>query len=172
MTRRVEALVVLQDHDEGDEDFGPRPATRGECREGERPCPWVACRYHLAVEIGVDGSLRQRRDPDPIESSTLPTCALDVAAEGEHTLGEIGAVMTLARERVRQIELLATRKFRAAAKRMGFDLVALLPPELPAGHAWAAAGDEWIRGEATPAHMKRYQAKRYQAKRARKAGAA
>lgn len=30
----------------------PRPRTRSECMRGEeaRPCPWVACKHHLAVE--------------------------------------------------------------------------------------------------------------------------
>ena len=28
-----------------------RPKTRGECQGGQRPCPWVACRHNLLIEI-------------------------------------------------------------------------------------------------------------------------
>jgi hypothetical protein len=30
----------------------PRPRTRGECRNGERPCPWAACEHHLLIDRG------------------------------------------------------------------------------------------------------------------------
>ena len=29
-----------------------RPRTRGGCQAGPRPCPWVACEYHLLLEHG------------------------------------------------------------------------------------------------------------------------
>ncbi len=28
-----------------------RPRTRAECRDEARPCPWVSCRHHLAIDI-------------------------------------------------------------------------------------------------------------------------
>src|SRR4051794_27736336 len=28
-----------------------RPVTRAECSEGARPCPWVACKHHLYLDI-------------------------------------------------------------------------------------------------------------------------
>lgn len=31
----------------------PRPRTLGECREEARPCPWVGCRHHLALEVAI-----------------------------------------------------------------------------------------------------------------------
>src|SRR5262245_29027826 len=37
----------------------PRPTTRGECREEMRPCPWVACKHHLYLDINPEtGSIK------------------------------------------------------------------------------------------------------------------
>lgn len=35
-----------------------RPRTRGDCVNGIRPCPWIACRYHLLFNVGSDGHIR------------------------------------------------------------------------------------------------------------------
>jgi len=42
------------------------------------------------------------------------TCALDVADDGGHTLDEVAELVGLTRERVRQIEIVALVKVRAA----------------------------------------------------------
>lgn len=58
-------------------------------------------------------------------------CTLDVAAEGPHTLPEVADVLGVCKERVRQLEVVALRKARRSAERMGLSLAALLPaPEL------------------------------------------
>src|SRR6185436_9496617 len=31
-----------------------RPKTRAECRGHARPCPWVACKHHLYLDINPD----------------------------------------------------------------------------------------------------------------------
>src|SRR5262245_65050813 len=37
----------------------PRPTTRAECREEMRPCPWVACKHHLYLDINPEtGSIK------------------------------------------------------------------------------------------------------------------
>ena len=57
-----------------------RPKTRGDCQHGahaERPCPFVSCKHHIY---------------------------LDVADRGGLTLEEVGEIMNLTRERVRQLE--------------------------------------------------------------------
>lgn len=98
-----------------------RPRTRGDCAGGLRPCPWVGCRYHLAIEVSRKGSLRLSHDRPPWEIEE--TCALDVAerlggsgmGDTEQALQQIGDALGLTRERVRQLVAEAAEHFRRAA---------------------------------------------------------
>jgi len=82
-----------------------RPRTRAECRDAPRPCPWVACKHHLYLDINPRTGSIKLNFPD-LEPWELPhTCALDVAEAGALTLEEIGAITNLTRERVRQLEV-------------------------------------------------------------------
>jgi hypothetical protein len=85
-----------------------QPRYRSDCIDGPRPCPWIGCRYHLGWEVSESGSLVEMWPGDGPPQS----CALDVADAGGHTLEEIGAVMGVTRERVRQIEDVALVKLR------------------------------------------------------------
>ena len=90
-----------------------RPRVRGDCVDGPRPCPYVGCRYHLFTDTLKGGSLRLQGNgtlKDLVAMSQ--TCALDVADEGSSTLDAIGLLMTVHRERIRQIEKAALRKLR------------------------------------------------------------
>lgn len=69
------------------------PATRAECLNGPRPCPYETCRYHLTREI----KKTKRSDDDE-------TCALDVADGGPHSLEALAQTLHVTRERIRQIE--------------------------------------------------------------------
>lgn len=86
--------------------YDPRPATRRECLPGgrneARPCPYVSCSAHLALEVHPRfGSIKTNF----ADIETMgETCALDVADRGEATLEEVGTLMNLTRERVRTIE--------------------------------------------------------------------
>ena len=87
-----------------------RPRTRGECAPGvgERPCPWISCRMHLALEVTAKGNVKVDKR---WEAGTMPqTCALDVAEAGEHTLEEVGQIVGFTRERVCQVQEIARRK--------------------------------------------------------------
>lgn len=84
-----------------------RPKTRAECHSQPRPCPWVSCRYHLAIEVNA-GSITHISDPEKMRD----TCALDVADRGGHTLDQIGEIFGVTRERTRQIEEKALRKIK------------------------------------------------------------
>ena len=81
-----------------------RPKMRGECAEMERPCPFVACKYHLYIDVHpVRGSIKINF-PDVEVWEMTDTCALDIADRGGITLEEVGQIMNLTRERVRQLE--------------------------------------------------------------------
>lgn len=80
-----------------------RPRTRGDCVNGPRPCPWVSCRHHLAIDV---------RDRVVVERETSQSCALDVADMGPQTFEEVGNALGVSRERIRQIEGRALAKLR------------------------------------------------------------
>ena len=90
-----------------------KPKTRAECRHGIRPCPFVSCRYHLYLDVKENGSIKINF-PDLEVWQMEETCALDVAERGAITLEEIGEIMNLTRERVRQLEVNALFKLKMA----------------------------------------------------------
>lgn len=83
---------------------------------GTRPCPYVSCKYHLYLDVNpVTGTIRlNHRDREPWELEE--TCALDVADRGEATLEEVGQLLDVTRERIRQIELTAKARMRPNMK--------------------------------------------------------
>lgn len=81
-----------------------RPEKREDCRLGERPCPYVSCKYHLYLDVNPRTGSIKLNFPD-LEVWELPeTCALDVAERGGMTLEEVGELVNLTRERIRQVE--------------------------------------------------------------------
>lgn len=90
-----------------------RPQVRGECVDGVRPCPWASCRSHLFVEVAT-----ARTDTTINDLADLKeTCALDVADRGGSTLEDVGDLLGVSRERVRQIEANAFAKLRHRIER-------------------------------------------------------
>lgn len=81
-----------------------RPRTWGECFAAERPCPWVACRHHLYVDVDVETGSIKFNFPDLEPSEMAQSCSLDVAERGGMTLDDVGRLTNLTRERVRQVE--------------------------------------------------------------------
>lgn len=59
---------------------------------GYRPCQHTTCRFHLSQQD--------------------PSCTLDIAAEGEHTLEEVAGLMHLAPMQVFREEARALKKLR------------------------------------------------------------
>ena len=89
-----------------------RPRSRGECREELRPCPYVACKFHLYLDVNPEtGSIKINfPELEPWELTT--TCSLDVAERGGITLEEVGEIMNLTRERIRQVEVRGLLKLK------------------------------------------------------------
>ncbi|MFW6067109.1 MAG: sigma factor-like helix-turn-helix DNA-binding protein [Myxococcota bacterium] len=90
-----------------------KPTSRQECLEMERPCPYVSCKYHLYIDVHpVRGSIKINF-PDLEVWEMTETCALDVADRGGITLEDVGEIMNLTRERVRQVETAGLAKLEA-----------------------------------------------------------
>lgn len=81
-----------------------RPKLRSECATGPRPCVFVSCKYHLYLDVNPKTGSVKINFPDKELWELADTCALDVADRGGITLEEVGAIMNLTRERVRQVE--------------------------------------------------------------------
>jgi hypothetical protein len=96
-----------------------RPHTRAECRDQARPCPWVACKHHLYLDINpLTGSIKINF-PELEPWELQHTCALDVAEAGALTLEQVGRITNLTRERVRQVEALGLAKLSEQSRRYG-----------------------------------------------------
>jgi hypothetical protein len=93
------------------------PKTRGDCERGERPCPWVRCKFHLYLDVNPETGSIKLNFPD-LEVWELPeSCALDVADRGGAILEDIGGLINLTRERIRQVEEQAKAKLAPLGER-------------------------------------------------------
>lgn len=89
-----------------------RPRNRDECRTGERPCPYVSCKYHLYLDVNPHTGSIKLNFPDLEVWEMSETCSLDVADRGGITLEEVGELLNLTRERIRQVEVFGLEKLR------------------------------------------------------------
>lgn len=90
-----------------------KPRTRAECAGGPRPCPFVSCKHHLFVDVSARTGAIKLNFPDLDVWEMNESCALDVADRGGTTLEDVGAIMNLTRERIRQVEVKALAKLEA-----------------------------------------------------------
>ena len=90
-----------------------RPKLREDCAQAERPCPFVSCKHHLYLDVSARTGAIKLNFPDLEVWEMTETCALDVADRGGTTLEEVGAIMNLTRERIRQVEVKGLAKLEA-----------------------------------------------------------
>jgi hypothetical protein len=90
-----------------------KPRMREECAGDERPCPYVSCKHHLYLDVSPRTGAIKLNFPDLEVWEMKETCALDVADRGGTTLEDVGAIMNLTRERIRQVEVRALAKLEA-----------------------------------------------------------
>ena len=101
---RVGQLLVIPDVD--------RPKHRVQCCEVERPCPFVSCKHHLYLDVNPETGSIKLNFPDLEVWEMKETCALDVADRGGITLEEVGEILNLTRERIRQVEVRGLLKLK------------------------------------------------------------
>ncbi len=95
------------------EDDYEKPRQRSACSTGVRPCPYVSCKHHLYVDVSPRTGAIKLNFPDLEVWEMRDSCALDVADRGGTTLEDVGAIMNLTRERIRQVEVKALAKLEA-----------------------------------------------------------
>lgn len=114
--RVIGGYVVLDEH---------VPAVRDECRDGHRPCPHIRCRAHLWLTLDHDRCGRPhggRRPPSTLRRVFMQfpvpqSCMWDVVESLAPNEGlerdEVGELLGITGERVRQIEEAALAKLKA-----------------------------------------------------------
>jgi hypothetical protein len=103
--KRLSQLLVYP----GDVD---RPHSREECTQMARPCPFVSCAHHLYLDVNPESGAIKLNFPHLEVWEMAETCSLDVADRGGITLEEVGAILNLTRERIRQVEVRGLHKIR------------------------------------------------------------
>jgi hypothetical protein len=89
-----------------------RPQTREDCRTMTRPCPFVSCSHHLYLDVNPESGAIKLNFPHLEVWEMAETCSLDVADRGGITLEEVGAILNLTRERIRQVEVRGLTKIK------------------------------------------------------------
>lgn len=89
-----------------------RPCTRADCQNTPRPCPFVSCEHHLYLDVNPDSGAIKLNFPQLEVWEMAETCSLDVADRGGITLEDVGAILNLTRERIRQVEVRGLVKIR------------------------------------------------------------
>jgi len=93
-----------------------RPRSRADCAGAARPCMFISCKHHLYLDVNPSTGSIKLNFPDKEVWEMADTCALDVADRGGITLEEVGSIMNLTRERIRQVETRGLLKLRAIAE--------------------------------------------------------
>ncbi len=115
--RRQRAFGIVDPEIEGiiREIESRRPRSRADCATGSRPCMFISCKHHLYLDVNPSTGSIKLNFPDREVWELEETCALDVADKGGITLEEVGTIMNLTRERIRQVETRGLLKLRAIA---------------------------------------------------------
>jgi len=103
--KRLSELLVYPDDVE-------RPMTRADCKSMNRPCPFVSCSHHLYLDVNPESGAIKLNFPHLEVWEMAETCSLDVADRGGITLEEVGAILNLTRERIRQVEVRGLTKIK------------------------------------------------------------
>jgi hypothetical protein len=108
LTRDEKRLALSLVYPEGVD----RPKSRADCQQMQRPCPFVSCEHHLYLDVNPESGAIKLNFPHLEVWEMAETCALDVADRGGITLEEVGAILNLTRERIRQVEVRGLTKIR------------------------------------------------------------
>ena len=120
-----------------------RPVTRADCdpcgygEHAQRPCPHISCKHHLYLDVNDRTGSITLNFPDKEVWELAESCALDIAdrgGDGDYggaSLEEVGVVMNLTRERIRQLETRGFAKLEAALAETRVNLADFLDTAAP-----------------------------------------
>jgi len=91
---------------------GWHPKTRADCYNMPRPCLVVSCRHNLYLDVNAETGSIKLNFPDKEIWELEETCSLDIAERGGVTLEDVGKIMNLTRERIRQLEIRGIEKLK------------------------------------------------------------
>jgi hypothetical protein len=108
-----------------------RPQSRADCQAMPRPCPFVSCKHHLYLDVNPETGSIKLNFPDLEVWEMKDTCSLDVADKNGITLEEVGEIMNLTRERIRQVEVRGLIKLKMLSPHGDgdFDLTVKIPSD-------------------------------------------
>ena len=92
-----------------------KPKIRSDCSNIPRPCPFVSCRHNIYLDVNIySGNIKKIfNEFDSPNDMNFNNCVLDIVDKhGCMTLEDIGKIMNITRERVRQICDASIRKMR------------------------------------------------------------
>lgn len=125
-TSKIECEIARAQHPETNHQ---KPRSRAECVNGPRPCPFVSCRHHLYIDVSPTTGSIKLNFPDLEVWELGETCSLDIADRGGVTLETVSSVLSVTRERVRQLEVAALIEFEARAGQLREDAGAIGEPK-------------------------------------------
>lgn len=106
-----------------------RPRTRGECRGGIRPCPFVSCRYHLFLDIDEETGEIRLNYPGKEIFELENTCSLDIAEQGGVPLPEVARILNVGQKAIRNLVVRSLAMVRERAMPLNLvDTDSLVPP--------------------------------------------
>lgn len=127
----------------------PMPRTRGECPPHPVPCPFLDCRHHLWFDRVVENGRVVHVHVTRLYGVESRTCSLRFAERGPLTLDQVGRILGVTRERVRQIEAEGLRQLREADAGALREFLVGLGDEDDRGDAWSD-DDADLRADANP----------------------
>jgi hypothetical protein len=110
--RRLQGQVDPEEESVLKEIEGNRPKTRADCVNSPRPCMFVSCKHNLYLDVNPETGSIKLNFPDLEVWEMRETCSLDVADRGGITLEEVGEILNLTRERIRQVEVRGLLKLK------------------------------------------------------------
>ena len=113
--KRKEDLVQVPDNIDSENIF---EITDGQCLSKRDICPLRYCRYHIAHDARDTAITKQRGQ----------TCVLKITTR-DHTLNEVGIILGVTRERVRQLEVNAVARVAKGLRRIGLITDGDITPE-------------------------------------------